>query len=102
MHDAIIPSSVVFQSGVPTTLNVVNYDEGSHTITAPDLGLDLTIQPGGATQPVTTTATLTFPQAGVYRWYCNLTCDGPSHFAMSSGWAGPGQDGYMAGNIMVV
>lgn len=102
MHDAIVPSSLVFQSGVATTLNIVNFDDGSHTITSPDLGMDLTIQPGGATQPVTTTATLTFPQAGVYRWYCNLTCDGPSHYAMGAGWDGPGEDGYMAGNFMVV
>jgi Cupredoxin-like domain len=102
LHDAVIPSSLVFQAGVPTTINVVNFDDGSHTITSPELGLDLTIQPGGEAQPVTTTATLTFPQAGAYRWYCNLQCDGPSHFAMSESWAGPGQDGYMAGNILVV
>ena len=101
-HDAIVPSSVVFQSGVPTTLNIVNFDGGSHTLTSPDLGLNLTIEPGNATQPVTTTATLTVPQPGVYRWFCALTCDGPSHFAMSDGWDGPDQDGYMAGNIVVV
>ncbi len=102
MHDAIVPSSVVIQSGVPTTLNIVNFDDGSHTISSPDLGLNLTINPGGATQPVTTSATLTIPQAGVYRWFCALTCDGPSHFSMSDDWAGSGQDGYMAGNLVVV
>lgn len=102
LHDAVVPSSVVLQSGVPTTLNIVNYDGGAHTITAPDLGLNLMIDAGTSAQPTTTTATLTIPQPGVYRWFCGLTCDGPSHFAMGDGWGGPGQEGYMAGNIVVV
>lgn len=102
MHDAMVPSSVVLQAGVPTTLNVVNFDGGGHSITAPDLALDLDISPGNKSQPVTTTATLTINEPGVYRWYCDETCDGPSHFAMSDSWAGPGQDGYMAGNFVVV
>jgi plastocyanin len=102
MHDAIVPSSVVIAAGVPTTLNIVNFDGGGHSITAPDLQLDLDVEKGDKSQPVTTTATLTIAQAGVYRWYCDETCDGPSHFAMSAGWDGPSQVGYMAGNFVVV
>ena len=102
LHDAIVPSSVVIAAGVPTTLNIVNFDGGGHSITSPDLGLDLDVDAGNRSQPVTTTATLTVAQPGVYRWYCDETCDGPSHFAMSDGWDGPSQTGYMAGNFVVV
>jgi plastocyanin len=81
-HDAFAPTSFVLQSGVPTTLNIINYDDGPHTITSPDLGLNLIINPGtavgDAVQPVTTTATITIPQSGVYRWYCSVSCDDAS------------------------
>jgi plastocyanin len=106
-HDAFVPSSFVLQSGVPTTLNIINYDEGLHTITAPDLGLNLMINPGSAVgdvvQPVTTSATVTVSQAGVYRWYCAVDCDGGgAKWAMSDGYDGKDQDGFMAGNIVVL
>jgi plastocyanin len=106
-HDSFVPSSFVLHSGVPTTLNIINYDEGLHTITAPDLGLNLMITPGSSVgdevQPVTTTATVTVPQAGVYRWYCAMDCDGGGgNWAMSNGFDGKDQDGFMAGNIVVL
>jgi plastocyanin len=106
-HDAFVPSSFVLKAGVPTTLNIVNYDEGPHTITSPDLDLNLIINPGkevgDQVLPVTTTATITMPQAGVYRWYCALDCDGGGgKWAMSDGYDGKDQDGFMAGNIVVL
>ena len=106
-HDAFVPSSFVLQAGVATTLNIVNFDESAHIITAPDLGLGIPVSPGnvvsGAVVPVTTTATITIPQAGVYRWYCSLDCDaGGGQWAMSDAFDGKAQDGFMAGNIVVV
>jgi plastocyanin len=106
-HDSFVPSSFVLQAGVATTLNIVNMDESAHSINAPDLGLAIPISPGnvvgGAVQPVTTSATVTVPQAGVYRWYCSLDCDaGGGQWAMTDGFDGKGQDGFMAGNIVVV
>jgi plastocyanin len=106
-HDSFVPSSFVLQSGVPTTFNIINYDDAPHTITSTDLGLNLLINPGdevgGEVQPATTTATITIPQAGVYRWYCDSACDDDGgKWAMSDGYDGKGQDGFMAGNFVVL
>jgi plastocyanin len=106
-HDAFVPSSFVLQAGVPTTFTVINYDGAPHTITSRDLGLNLPINPGNPVgddvQPVTTTATITIPQAGVYRWYCDAECDDDGgKWAMSDGYDGKAQDGFMAGNFVVL
>jgi hypothetical protein len=107
-HDAFVPSSFVLQSGAASTLNVINFDEGPHTITSPDLGLNLLINPGkevseDEVQPVTTTATLTVSEPGVYRWYCAIDCDAAGgYWAMSDSFDGKSQDGFMAGNIVVL
>jgi len=58
---------------------------------------------GDAVQPVTTTATITIPQSGVYRWYCSVSCDDASaNWAMGDGYDGKDQDGFMAGNFVVL
>lgn len=106
-HDAFVPSSFVVKAGVPVKLTVINYDEGSHTITAPDLGLNLVVKPGhvqgSEVQPVATTFTFTLNQKGVYRWYCAVACDaGGGGWAMTSSYDGPDQDGFMAGHIVVI
>jgi hypothetical protein len=86
---------------------ITNCDERAHTITAPDLDMNLMIDAGNAVgddvQSVTTTAKITVPQAGVYRWYCAMDCDsGGGNWAMSTGFDGKDQDGFMAGNIVVL
>ncbi len=103
-HDAFIPSSIVVGAGVPTTLRIVNYDDMPHSITSDQLGLNIVVN--AATKdssdkvtPVATTATITIPDAGTYRWYCSLTCD---DWAMDTGFDGQGKDGYMAGFIVAV
>jgi len=105
-HDSFVPSSFVVKAGSPVRLQVINYDTGAHTVTAPDLGLNLQVNPGtkagGKTTPVTTTTTFTPAKTGTYRWFCGLQCDGPSHWAMDAGYAGPGKEGYMAGFIVVM
>jgi heme/copper-type cytochrome/quinol oxidase subunit 2 len=105
-HDTIAPSDFVLKAGVPVTFTVVNFDDGSHSITSQGLGLNIMIKPGkdepnGGINPTVTTYTLTPTKKGEFRWNCMVMCDGPSHWAMSSGFDGPGQDGYMAGWIKV-
>lgn len=105
-HDSFVPSSFVVKAGSPVQLTVISYDDGEHSITAPELQLNITIQGGkkvgSQVQPATTTASFTAAKAGAYRWFCALQCDGPSHWAMDQGYAGPSKEGYMAGFIVVM
>ena len=61
-------------------------------------------KPVGATvRPVTTTATFTPAKKGVYRWFCSLPCyKRQAMWAMSRGYSGPSQEGFMAGSIVVI
>jgi plastocyanin len=102
-HDTYVPSKLTVKAGVPVTITVKNYDEGPHSFTVTSLGINETISGHvSATQPSTTTFTVTFPTAGTYRWYCAIPCD-----AKHGGWAmtpdskghGPSQDGFMAGYV---
>lgn len=118
-HDTMVPSTFGVKVGVPVHVTVINYDEGTHTITAPDLGLNQLIKAGtefttapkgaGATEilnevvPGITHFTFTVKKAGVYRWNCSLPCDaGAQGWAMTSDKNGPGQNGFMAGYIVGV
>ena len=107
-HDAIVPASIVVPAGKEVTLTVINYDEGPHTITSPDANIDLFINPGkqqpdGSVTPVSTTLTFTITKAGVYRWYCSTPCDaGHGGWAMTKGFGGDDQEGFMAGNIVAL
>ncbi|HLJ59248.1 MAG TPA: hypothetical protein VKZ50_05905 [bacterium] len=106
-HDAIVPPNFVVKVGVPVHLSIINYDEGAHTITCKDLGLDIQIkggkQVGSNVEPVTTTASFTASKKGTFRWYCALACDAGGHgWAMEQGYAGPSKEGYMAGFIVVM
>jgi plastocyanin len=106
-HDTVVPSSFVVKAGQPVSVTVINYDESPHSITSSALGIDLQVKPGkevGKTvQPVTSTFTFTAQKPGVYRWYCVIPCDkGHGMWAMGDGYGGPGKEGFMAGNIVVV
>lgn len=118
-HDTMVPSTFGVKIGVPVEVTVVNYDEGEHTITAPDLGLNAIVKPGkefttapagaGPTEllnqvvPGITHFTFTVKKAGIYRWHCALPCDaGASGWAMTSDKSGPDQGGFMAGYIVGV
>jgi heme/copper-type cytochrome/quinol oxidase subunit 2 len=110
-HDTIAPSDFVLHQGVPVTFTVINYDDGIHTIFAPGLDLNITIEPathpdgakeGDAPTPTTTTFTFTPEERGEFRWQCVVMCDAPSHWAMSDDHDGPGREGFMAGWIKVL
>lgn len=118
-HDTMVPSTFAVKVGVPVDVTVINYDEGTHTISAPGLGLNALIKPGtefttapkgaGATEllnevvPGVTHFTFTIKKAGVYRWHCSLPCDaGANGWAMAADRNGAGKNGFMAGYIVGV
>jgi hypothetical protein len=113
-HDAILPSTFAVKSGVPARLVITSYDVMPHSVTAPGLGLNVTIKAGKATghmgmgememvTPVTTTVTFTPPKAGIFRWFCAMPCDDDAkYWAMGQGYSGPGKEGFMAGFIAVM
>jgi hypothetical protein len=118
-HDTMVPSTFGLKIGIPVRVTVINYDEGTHTITAPGLGLNVLIKAGtefetapkgaGPTEllnqvvPGVTHFTFTVKKAGVYRWHCALPCDaGANGWAMTSDKTGPSKNGFMAGYIVGV
>ncbi|MGZ4392021.1 MAG: hypothetical protein ACXVRK_07890 [Gaiellaceae bacterium] len=118
-HDTMVPSTFGVKVGVPVQVTVINYDEGTHTITAPTLGLNQLIKPGteftkapkgaGATEllnsvkPGITHFTFTIKKAGVYRWHCAVPCDaGANGWAMTPSKSGASRDSFMAGYIVGV
>jgi heme/copper-type cytochrome/quinol oxidase subunit 2 len=106
-HDTMVPSSFVFRKGDRVTVTVVNLDDMKHSITAPGLGINITIEAGvdrknGTIAPSTTTYSFIPSKAGEFRWYCVFPCDMPQHWAMSASYDGPDRDGFMAGIIRVL
>ncbi|MGH2936900.1 MAG: hypothetical protein ACRDPE_02130 [Solirubrobacterales bacterium] len=73
-------------------MTVLNYDEGEHGFTSPQLGLNATFPAGSAKKPSRTTFTFRAPTSkGSYLWWCALPCD---PWAMS-------HVGYMRGYVSV-
>ena len=109
-HDSFIPSSFVLKAGEPVQLTIVNYDDAPHSITAPDLGLNIMVKPAtheassDQVMPVTTSFTFTPTKKGQFRWHCIFPCDKGSGqgWAMKSAFDGQDSDGFMAGYIEVI
>jgi plastocyanin len=103
-HDTYIPSQFTVKAGSTIKVTVSNYDEGPHTFTSPDLGVNATIAPATNADkkiPSKTTFTFTAKKAGKFRWYCALPCDAKAAgWAMTPGPNGPAQDKYMAGYVV--
>ncbi|WP_027417297.1 cupredoxin domain-containing protein [Aneurinibacillus terranovensis] len=97
LHDAFINGDIKVTAGKSVTLNFYNYDDGTHTMTSPELGLAVKIAGSKKKgEPALTTYTFTPKKEGTYSWYCADPCDGPNkQWAMS-------QDGYMRGKITVL
>lgn len=91
-HDAYLPADFSVKPGATVKVTVTNYDEMSHSFTAPDLGTNATIAGGGENKPSKTTFTFTAPKKpGKYDWFCAAPCD---PWAMS-------HDGFMKGYVTV-
>lgn len=107
-HDAILPANLVLKAGQPVELTIINYDEGPHTITSDQMNLNIMVKPGrqqadGSVKPVTTRYKFTPTNKGVFRWDCRLPCDkGGNFWAMSKGYGGMGQEGFMSGYFVVM
>lgn len=102
-HDTFIPADLNVKVGETVRVTISNYDEGPHTFTSPDIGVNQAI-PGAknATKGIPSVTTFTFvvKKAGKFRWYCTLPCDKKAKgWAMSADKTGPARDGYMAGYV---
>lgn len=97
LHDAFINGDIKVTEGQPVTLNFLNYDEGTHTYTSADLGINVKIKGSSKKgEPGITSYTFTPKKQGEYAWLCADPCDGGNgQWAMS-------QDGYMKGKITVL
>ena len=101
-HDTTLGASFSVPRGSRVTVTVYNYDEGPHTITAPKLGLNVTI-PGAKNEEkgIASKKTFTFVanKTGKFLWHCTLPCDaGQSYWDMKS----PSKKiGFMAGYFTI-
>jgi plastocyanin len=101
-HDTTLGANFSVPQGTKVTVTVYNYDEGPHTITAPKLGLNVTI-PGAKDEengvPSQKTFTFTASKAGEFSWWCSLPCDaGQKFWDMKNSTK---KNGFMAGLITV-
>ena len=75
-HDAFLPASFSVKPGATVVVTAVNYDEGAHSFTSPQLGTNVIIPAGSAKHPKATTFTFHAPKKpGKYLWFCNQPCD---------------------------
>lgn len=97
LHDAFIGGDITVTAGRAVKLTIYNYDDGTHTYSASELGLNVKVKGSEKKgEPSVTTYTFTPKDPGTYRWNCLDSCDGENgQWAMS-------HDGYMQGTITVV
>ncbi len=82
-HDAFTTTELFVRAGQPQQLRIDNTDDVPHSITAPEVGVNIVVKPG------THTYTLLVKQQGRFLWLCTLPCD---EWAME-------HPGYMSGYI---
>jgi heme/copper-type cytochrome/quinol oxidase subunit 2 len=103
MHDvfsAVGPTSV--KVGVPVTITITNKDDVEHSMTSPDLGLNIVIPAATDKGDGSISYTFTPTKVGSFRWFCALPCDTDNAgWDMTSDGNGNGQNNFMAGYISV-
>jgi plastocyanin len=90
-HDAFLPADPAITAGVRTTITLVNYDGGPHSMVAPGLNLNVVVPAAKGGTPGRVSFTLKVGKPGRYDWWCTSPCD---PWAMT-------HDGYMRGSIVV-
>jgi plastocyanin len=91
-HDAFLPADFSVKAGQQVTVTVENYDEGAHSFTSTEMGVNKIIPAGTADKPQEATFTFTAPsKAGKYEWWCAMPCD---PWAMT-------HKGFMRGDVSV-
>jgi hypothetical protein len=96
-HDAFINGDIKITQGQKVTLHFYNYDQGEHTYTSVDLGLNVKVK--GSTkkgEPMETMFTFTPVKAGSFVWMCTDPCD-----TENAQWSMM-HDGFMKGHITVL
>ena len=88
--------------GVPVTITITNKDDVQHSMTSPDLGLNIVVPAATDKGDGTISYTFTPTKAGSFRWFCALPCDTDNAgWDMTSDGTGNGQNNFMAGYINV-
>ena len=94
--------STTVKVGVPVTITITSKDDVQHSMTSPELGLNIVIPAKTDAGPGTVTYTFTPTKTGTFRWFCAIPCDTDNAgWDMSSDGSGSGQLNFMAGNITV-
>lgn len=88
--------------GQQVTISIDNTDDGQHTMTAPELGLNILVPGKKDGQDGVATYTFTPTKAGNFRWFCAIPCDSDNNYwDMQASVDGPDQSGFMAGAFTV-
>ena len=86
-HDAFTQTEFAVKVGQKLNLKIDNTDEGEHSITSPEIGVNIIVKPGVHTYE------LVVREKGRFSWFCVIPCDEDTN-----GWAMQ-HAGYMAGYI---
>jgi heme/copper-type cytochrome/quinol oxidase subunit 2 len=102
-HDLFVAtSSTTVKVGVPVTITITNKDAGQHSMSSPDLGLNIVVPAATDKGDGTISYTFTPTKAGSFRWFCAIPCDSDNAgWDMTSDGNGSGQANFMAGYITV-
>jgi hypothetical protein len=87
MHDTLMKTEFAVKVGQKLDLTINNTDEGEHSITSPQIGVNIIIKPGIHTYE------LVVKEKGRFSWFCVIPCDDKGN-----GWAMQ-HAGYMSGYI---
>ncbi len=87
MHDSFDNTEYSVKVGQKLDLRIDNTDEGEHSITSPQLGVNIVVKPGVHTYE------LVVKEKGRFSWFCVIPCDEDTN-----GWAMQ-HAGFMSGYI---
>jgi membrane fusion protein, multidrug efflux system len=87
MHDTFSQTEFAVKVGQKLDLRIDNTDEGEHSITSPEIGVNIVVKPGVHTYE------LVVKEKGRFSWFCVIPCDDKAN-----GWAMQ-HAGYMSGYI---
>ncbi len=86
-HDTFSQTEFAAKVGQKLDLKIDNTDEGEHSVTSPEIGVNIIVKPGVHTYEIVV------KEKGRFSWFCVIPCDDEAN-----GWAMQ-HAGYMAGYI---
>lgn len=86
-HDYFTKTNFAAKVGQKIDLKIDNTDEGEHSITSPEIGVNIIVKPGVHTYEIVV------KEKGRFSWFCVIPCDD-----QANGWAMQ-HAGYMSGYI---